>query len=110
MTLRMLMLVVPDDHGGMGMDQVGSALVLEDGVITAFWLMDPNTHGFKDITDPLISAWGSPEAGVTMTGNFVTTRALGDWTGYAVTRLDGTLLYQPEGVFRYARKDPELWL
>lgn len=100
------MLVVPDDHGGMGHDQVGLVVDFQDGSpIIGGWLIDPNEHVWAEIAENHVV----PVAGLTMGGAFPNLRGLGDFTRYAVAELDGTLVYQPEGVFRYARRDPELW-
>lgn len=111
MSIKTLILVVPDDHGGMGMDQVGQVLVYEEGVIAAWWLMDPGEHRVERLRkmNPGRSFW-EPWVHHTMTGNFTSVRSLAEWTSYAVAEIDGTLVYQPEGVYRYARRDPELWL
>jgi len=108
--MRLLMLVVPDDHGGVGMDQVG--LVAEtETVVFGFWLQDPNTQDMLMIEQRREDhAWDTAFTGLTMHGAFPSVRSLADWTGYAVAEMDGTLVYQPEGVFRYARRDPDLWL
>lgn len=123
MTVEPYMLVVPDERGGMGMDRVGAVLVWGDErpswrpwrVVQACWLMDPNKDRWRDGNySPSPGHMGvhgvfvdENEAGVTMSGAFPSLRALADWTGYAVAEIDGTLVYQPEGVFRYARRDPD---
>lgn len=109
MSVRLLMLVVPDDHGGMGHDQVGFVLDFQDGSpIVGGWLIDPNTTTFRDVTED--ETLSHPQAGVTMGGAFPTVRGLADFTQYAVVELDGTLVYAPKEVFRYARRDPSMWL
>lgn len=106
--MKLYLLVVPDDHGGMGHDQVGIALDFEDGSpVVGGWLIDPNTTDWSQMQDGAASC--VPRAGLSMGGAFPTLRGLCDFTRYAATETDGTLVYQPEGVFHYARRDPELW-
>jgi len=101
--MRLLMLVVPDDHGGMGMDKVGYVMGTGN-VFEAVWLIDPNKDTWDTKDDTMFA-----EAGRHFFGTFPSLEGLALFTRYAVAELDGTLVYQPEGVFRYARKDPELW-
>jgi hypothetical protein len=106
--MKLYLLVVPDDHGGVGVEQVGVAIDFDDGSpVIGVWLIDPNTDTWDDCYESSLPA---PLAGVSMGGAFPNLRGLADFTKYAVTETDGTLVYQPEGVFRYARRDPTLWL